>query len=406
MTPVGPDSSMRPPKARTLSPTISSMRGPSPGDGARSRTRRKARRRRCHCGEIPGGAGRIGSVACSGPAGRARPRCRRPYLSIRARSVLREMPSAAAVRRMLPPLAWRAASIRARRASSRDPGAVGIGVSHRRSDVTSGSRASSPRSRRCRRAAPRAPWCWPARGRCRASGERRGWRARRTSSIAGRQPVVGAGPGQKVVGQEEDVRTALAQRRQLERDDREPMVEILAEATVGDRAPEIDARRGHDERRRPARPGCFPAGGRRGPRGRRAACPAEPSARVRSRRGRPCRHARSGRGRACCLRASVKAPRSYPNSSASSRVSGIAAQLTSTNGPPLDAARPGGSPGRAAPCRCRSHRGSGRAAAGARRSGGRETGRPVCGSLRSAGSTLENVQRPCHCLAGVAYARA
>ncbi len=32
-------------------------------------------------------------------------------------------------------------------------------------------------------------------------------------------------------------------------------------------------------------------------------------------------------------RASVKAPRSKPNSSASSRVSGIAAQFTSTSGP-------------------------------------------------------------------------
>ncbi len=36
-------------------------------------------------------------------------------------------------------------------------------------------------------------------------------------------------------------------------------------------------------------------------------------------------------GLAC--RASVKAPRSKPNSSASSSVSGMAAQLTSTNGP-------------------------------------------------------------------------
>jgi hypothetical protein len=43
-----------------------------------------------------------------------------------------------------------------------------------------------------------------------------------------------------------------------------------------------------------------------------------------------------GRLEEACLvgwRASVKAPRSKPNSSASSKVSGIAAQLTSTSGP-------------------------------------------------------------------------
>ena len=138
MTPVGPDSSMRPPKARTLSATSSRPRGPSPGDAARSLTRRKASRRLSHCAEAQGAG--IASGMGEAPTGRSRSRCRRPYLSMRARKVLREIPRAAAVRRMLPPLARRTASMRVRTASSRDrsPAISAAGPS-----IPSGTRKSS-----------------------------------------------------------------------------------------------------------------------------------------------------------------------------------------------------------------------------------------------------------------------
>ena len=138
MTPVGPDSSMRPPKARTLSATISRARGPSPGDDARSLTRRKASRRLSHCAEAQGTG--IASGIGEAPAGTPRSRCRRPYLSMRARKVLREIPRAAAVWRMLPPLARRAASMRVRTASSRDRS---LAVSAAPPSIPSGTRKSS-----------------------------------------------------------------------------------------------------------------------------------------------------------------------------------------------------------------------------------------------------------------------
>jgi hypothetical protein len=46
-----------------------------------------------------------------------------------------------------------------------------------------------------------------------------------------RQPVVGARAREEALGEQEDVRLALAQRRQLEREQGEPVVEVLAEAT-------------------------------------------------------------------------------------------------------------------------------------------------------------------------------
>jgi hypothetical protein len=85
-------------------------------------------------GTVRSGAGPPGARRPSAPAGAilgraGEPRkdgsdvsrCRRPYFSIRARRVLREMPRAAALRRMLPPVSRRATSMRARSASSRDP---------------------------------------------------------------------------------------------------------------------------------------------------------------------------------------------------------------------------------------------------------------------------------------------
>mgnify|MGYP003694660065 CR=1 FL=1 len=206
-------------------------RGPSPGDGARSLTRRKARRRRCHCGEIPAGAGRTDSGTMQ------RSRRQDPVAMPEAVLVHRgraaccaRCPSAAAVRRMLPPLARRAASIRARRASSRDPATV---VSAVAPSITPGIRKSSSRLRDLvavgeqRHALHGVGQLADVAGPAMSSEDG----ARVGRERAADQAVVGAGPGQKVVGQDEDVRAAHAQRRQLERDDREPMIEILAEAT-------------------------------------------------------------------------------------------------------------------------------------------------------------------------------
>jgi hypothetical protein len=58
---------------------------------------------------------------------------------------------------------------------------------------------------------------------------------------AGRQPVVGARAPEEVLGQRDDVATSRAQRGELEREDREPMVEVFAEAPFRDGALEIDS---------------------------------------------------------------------------------------------------------------------------------------------------------------------
>jgi hypothetical protein len=62
---------------------------------------------------------------------------------------------------------------------------------------------------------------------------------------ARRQTVVGTRAGQEMLGQREDIRPAATQRWQVPRDDREPMVEILAKAALVHGSLEIDARRCH-----------------------------------------------------------------------------------------------------------------------------------------------------------------
>ena len=80
--------------------------------------------------------------------------------------------------------------------------------------------------------------------------------------------------------------------------------------------------------------------------------------------------------RACCWTAPVKAPFSWPKSSLSSSVAGIAAQLTATNGrvAPRGCAR--GSRGRRAPCPCPSRRGRAPSRRSARRARSRRAGAP------------------------------
>ena len=92
-----------------------------------------------HCAEAQGTG--IASGMGEAPAGRSRSRCRRPYLSMRARKVLREIPRAAAVRRMLPPLARRAASMRV--AHGVFQGSVAGRLGGSRPSIPSGTRKSS-----------------------------------------------------------------------------------------------------------------------------------------------------------------------------------------------------------------------------------------------------------------------
>ena len=62
----------------------------------------------------------------------------------------------------------------------------------------------------------------------------------------GRDAVVRARALEEVVGQRPDVRAALAQRRQREREDGQPVVEVLSKAPLTDRRPEVLVGRGDD----------------------------------------------------------------------------------------------------------------------------------------------------------------
>ena len=62
-----------------------------------------------------------------------------------------------------------------------------------------------------------------------------------------RQTIVGAGASQEVLGEREDVASALAQGRQLEGDYRQTVIEVGTEGALADRTIEIDAG-GRDER--------------------------------------------------------------------------------------------------------------------------------------------------------------
>ena len=147
-------------------------------------------------------------------------------------------------------------------------------------------------------------------------------------------PELAAEPAEEVLDQERDVLAALAQRRQVDADHVEAVVEVLAEAALA-RPPR--AGRGWWRRRRARRraSGCGPPtpldlallqGAQQLGLERRAAA-------RRSRRGRACRRRPARTGPAVRSLAPVKAPFSWPNSSLSSSVSGMAAQLTATKGP-------------------------------------------------------------------------
>ena len=178
-----------------------------------------------------------------------------------------------------------------------------------------------------------------ARARCPASARCGARRARRRSSRFGVDAVRGRVRRQEVLGQRRHVVAPRAQRGHLEDDDREPVVEVGAEAARGDQlaqvASAVAAMSFTSTTLRRRRRG----GGRSSPRSPSGACPGGTtgSASTSSRKRLPPAAASKSPGFA--RRASVKAPASKPKSSASSIVSGMAAQLTSTNGararPPL-----------------------------------------------------------------------
>ena len=132
--------------------------------------------------------------------------------------------------------------------------------------------------------------------------------------------------------EQDHVVAALAQRRQAQREDVQPVVEVLAEAALARRR----ARgRGWSRRPRGRRP-CACASCRRArtrpPAGRGAASPAARAAARRSRRGRSCRRRPARSGPRAAAVAPVNAPRSCPKNSLSISVAGIAAQLTLISG--------------------------------------------------------------------------
>ena len=124
----------------------------------------------------------------------------------------------------------------------------------------------------------------------------------------------------------------LAQRRQLDLDHVQPVVEVLAEAALAHLLVEpAVGRRTGCARRRGSR-WCRRRAGTCGPGSRAAASPGAPSASspISSRNSVP-PFATSNRPGLLAL-APVNAPFTWPNSSLSSRFSGIAPQLTATNG--------------------------------------------------------------------------
>ena len=137
---------------------------------------------------------------------------------------------------------------------------------------------------------------------------------------------------EEVGGEERDVLAALAERRDADADHVEPVVEVLAEAPLRDRAAEVLVRRGDDAdvhldgRRSRRRAGSRPPGARA------AASPGSRARSRRSRRGRACRRSPPRRGRGAPDRAGERALRVAEQLGLSRSVSVIAAQFTRTNG--------------------------------------------------------------------------
>ena len=393
-TSVGPSSSTRPPKLSTFSTRTSKARAVSGtrslSDGGTRTARRNASRRRSQGRASragPAWGGRRGGVPMRRPVGGPREAGGgslrwRPSFSIRYRSVPRGICSRAAARAMFQSVSSRAsmrcsrstvpiASLRGRgraRGSGAVPAGPGVVGSPRASAVTSGvsvSRAARSITFASSRMLP---------------GQR--IREERRPRVGGErlrgQAVVGAGPREEVLGQEEDVRPPLGERGEPHGDDGEPVIEVLAESASPHRLQEVLARRRGDRdvgrlALRAAEPPHRPVLEdlqelRLDALRQEADLVEEEDAAVRGLEETRLGLARVGEG-----------PRSKPNSSASSRVSGIAAQFTSTSGP---AARglPGEGLGPGGPCPSRlaqdQQGGSRRPRPRARAAAGPSPGRP------------------------------
>ena len=222
------------------------------------------------------------------------------------------------------------------------PAASAPGSASRRPQA---ARDRAARSAARPRAAPRARSRCAARARCRARRARGAARAPRRSKPRAGRPSSRAKLAQEVVGEREQVLRALAQRRQVDPDHVEAEEEILAEAPAASARLEVAVGRRDDAHVGAQRLACRRRGGTPGPGARAGASPGSPGDMS------PTSSRKSVPPLACSKRpvrwrsAPVNAPRSWPNSSDSSSVSGSAAQFTLTNGPPArgDAAwiRPG-----------------------------------------------------------------
>ena len=149
---------------------------------------------------------------------------------------------------------------------------------------------------------------------------------------------LGAELAHEVIGEEQDVFAPLAQRRQMNPEHRDTIVQVFAKPAVGDRTLEVAVGGGNEtdvglERRRAADPLVLPFlqhAKELGLHGRRQLADLVEEQRAAGRQLEAPALRRS---------APVKAPRSWPNSSDSTSVSGSAAQLSATNGPSARALR-------------------------------------------------------------------
>ena len=143
----------------------------------------------------------------------------------------------------------------------------------------------------------------------------------------------------EVLGEHADVLAPLAQRRHAQAHDVEPEAQVGAEALGGTSRLQRPVAWPPPAARRCAAARSRRGGAARLPAARAAAWPGRAPTARRSRRGRTCRRALPRTGPRRSTAAPVKAPRTWPKSSASISSSASAAQLTATNGPRRRAGR-------------------------------------------------------------------
>ena len=160
--------------------------------------------------------------------------------------------------------------------------------------------------------------------------------AARSRSAAGVRPAsglpeaLGRLPDERR-GQVRDVFAPLAQRRQLDLDDVEAVVEVASEPAGGDLRAQVAVGGRNARARSPGATRASRPGAPRPARARAAAWPARSAAARRFRRGTACRRPRASNSPGLFSVAPVNAPRTWPNSSLSNSDSTTAEQLTVTN---------------------------------------------------------------------------